>query len=232
MNSTRSQRILSVILKVFFHLLYHRFARFYDVVAWIVSFGRWQDWILAALPYLDGEPILEIGHGPGHLLQALYENHKRAFGLDESWQMNRLAYWRLAEWGRLPDVVNGYAQSLPFPEATFRHVVATFPSEFIFSPNTLSEIYRVLSPEGTLVVLPIALIQGKSWYDRLLQWLNRVSRQAPPDIDDHLLDELSRPFQQASFETTILTPVVRDSQLVLILARKPTQQILQSSPLT
>lgn len=223
MNSSRSQQILSLILKVFFHLLYHQFAWLYDAVAWMVSFGRWQDWILATLPYLEGDPILEIGHGPGHLLQALCEQRKRAFGLDESRQMSRLASRRLVNMGYSHNLVNGYAQFLPFTEASFRHVVATFPSEFIFSSITLSEIYRVLSPEGSLVVLPIALIQGKSWYDRFLKWLYRVSRQAPVNLDNTLLDKLSRPFQQARFETTILTLKVRDSQLVLILARKPAQ---------
>lgn len=223
MNPTHSQRILSAILKVFFHLLYHQFARLYDAVAWMVSFGRWQDWILATLPYLDGDTILEIGHGPGHLLQALCKIHKQVFGLDESWQMNRLASGSLVSAGCSLNIVNGYAQFLPFPSASFRHVVATFPSEFIFSPITLSEISRVLSSEGTLVVLPTALIQGKSCFDRFLRWLNRVSRQAPPDLDNLLLEDLSRPFQRAGFETTILTPAVRDSKLVLILARKPTQ---------
>lgn len=232
MKPSLSHRILSAILKVFFYLLYHQFAWLYDAVAWLVSFGRWQDWILAPLPHLRDDPILEIGHGPGHLQQALYENHMKAYGLDESRQMCRMAYKRLSRCGYQPCIVNGYAQNLPFPPVSFSHVVATFPSEYIFSQKTLSEIYRVLSPEGSLVVLPTALILGKGWIDRFLRWLNHISRQAPPSLNDLFLEELSRPFRQAGFETTLLTPVIHDSQIVLILARKPSLSSTESPPPT
>jgi ubiquinone/menaquinone biosynthesis C-methylase UbiE len=214
-------RILSVILKIFFSLLYHQFAWSYDAVAWLVSFGRWQGWILSTLPYLTGDKILEIGHGPGHLQKALFAVGKQPIGIDESYSMNSLASRRLTKAGKSGLIINGYAQYMSFSDNAFDQVVATFPTEYIFEPTTLSEIRRVLTPGGMLVVLPIALIIGKSGRDRALAWLFRLTRQAPAHIDQNLLDNLAEPFNKAGFFTTSLAPIVSDSQLVIILAQKP-----------
>ena len=42
--------------------------------------------------------------------------------------------------------VCGLAQSLPFPCDYFDSIVATFPSGYVFDPNTLAEVKRVLRP--------------------------------------------------------------------------------------
>jgi len=88
----------------FFNLLYHPFAWTYDLVAAIVSLGRWQDWLMQAMPYLSGR-VLEIGFGPGHLQVALNEAGMQAFGLDESRQMGRQARRRLWQ-GEVPATPN------------------------------------------------------------------------------------------------------------------------------
>jgi len=54
-----------------FHLLYHEAAWAYDAVAAAVSLGQWRAWGAAALPFLPGPRVLELGHGPGHMLIAL-----------------------------------------------------------------------------------------------------------------------------------------------------------------
>ena len=56
----------------FFHLLYHQLAWAYDAVSAAVSLGRWQDWGAAALPFVNGASVLELGHGPGHLLSLIH----------------------------------------------------------------------------------------------------------------------------------------------------------------
>ena len=43
-----------------FRLLYHELAWSYDLVAWLVSCGQWQNWGRAALPYLVGECVLGV----------------------------------------------------------------------------------------------------------------------------------------------------------------------------
>jgi ubiquinone/menaquinone biosynthesis C-methylase UbiE len=79
------------ILRLFFRLLYHQFAFAYDLVAAAVSFNRWKDWVVSVIPFIEGNRVLEIGHGPGHLQRILLSLDLMAIGIDESAQMGRLA---------------------------------------------------------------------------------------------------------------------------------------------
>src|SRR5437667_8865497 len=62
-------------------------------------------------------------------------------------------------------VLQGSAQRLPFTSASFDTVVSTFPSEYIYDPDTIAEVERVLRPGGRLIVveganlLPIGFLQ-------------------------------------------------------------------------
>jgi 2-polyprenyl-3-methyl-5-hydroxy-6-metoxy-1,4-benzoquinol methylase len=85
------RKFLAVLMRNFFALLYHQFAWTYDFVAAVVSLGMWKQWVSSTLPYLDGPRVLEIGHGPGHLLLALAEKGLKATGLDESRWMGKIA---------------------------------------------------------------------------------------------------------------------------------------------
>src|SRR5215208_4276905 len=78
-------------LPFFFRLLYHQFAFTYDLVAAAVSFNRWKDWVMSVLPFIEGNRVLEIGHGPGHLQRALLSQNLFTVGIDESAQMGYLA---------------------------------------------------------------------------------------------------------------------------------------------
>src|SRR5512132_3245594 len=92
---------MRAILRFFFYLLYHPFAFAYDLVATTVSLGRWKDWVLSVIPFIEGTRILEIGHGPGHLQRNLLSRDLFAVGVDESAQMGRLAGKNLKRWLRL-----------------------------------------------------------------------------------------------------------------------------------
>lgn len=85
-------KLLSIILRIFFRLLYQPFAWSYDLVAFIVSLGMWKEWIYTVLPYISGINILELGHGPGHLLKSLSYSPGIIIGLDNSRQMSHIAY--------------------------------------------------------------------------------------------------------------------------------------------
>jgi ubiquinone/menaquinone biosynthesis C-methylase UbiE len=76
-------------------LLYNELAWAYDLVAWLVSFGQWKVWGRAAIPRLRGPRVLEIAHGPGHLLVAMHRAGLEPVGLDFSPQMGRLARAKL-----------------------------------------------------------------------------------------------------------------------------------------
>lgn len=184
------------ILKTFFYLLYHQFAWTYDWVADIVSIGRWKEWIFLAAPYLQESPILELGHGPGHLQVALHEKGKRIYGIDASRQMIRIAENRLCDSGYSALLVQGKSERLPYSSNNFKYVVATFPSEFIMEPDTLREIWRVLDEEGELIVVAAAWITGDTILDRMAAWLFRVTGQSPREAIFEIQEWYSREFER------------------------------------
>lgn len=214
-------RLIVSSLRIFFRLLYHPFAWTYDFVAAGVSAGQWRSWVASALPYISGPRVLELGFGPGHLQAALHAAGIHVVGLDASRQMAALSFRRIVRLGFNPMLVNGYAQILPFPHSTFDQVVSTFPTDYIFQPDTLAEIHRVLVPGGCLVTIPSAWITGKSLPHRLLAGLFRITHESPPDASPELLQTLRRPFERSGFTTETHLVRLPDSNVLLILARKP-----------
>lgn len=212
--------LLIIFLRPIYYLLYHQLAWTYDLVAAVVSLGQWQDWVRASLPYVEGPSVLELGHGPGHLLVALSEKGYRAFGLDESRFMNRQAGRRLKNASLPIRLSRGYAQSLPFAGKTVQSVVSTFPSEYIFDSDTLKEVCRVLSPGGKFILLPWAWITGGAVLERLAAGLARVTGEAPGTAG-FIPAGLKERFQEAGFEVTWEILHVRSSALLIIIATKP-----------
>jgi ubiquinone/menaquinone biosynthesis C-methylase UbiE len=181
------RRLWRDFLRLFFRLLYNELAWTYDLVAWMVSLGQWNAWGRVAIPYLvphqrprDGQ-VLELAHGPGHLLMAMARHGLNPVGLDLSSHMGRLARRRLKKAGR-PSIplVRGRAQALPFPDSYFERVVAAFPTDFILDPFTLREVARVLRPRGRLVVVAWVWVGGRDLFSRFLRWLYRVTGQGEP----------------------------------------------------
>ena len=80
----RRSGLWSAFIGLTFRLLYQELALTYDVVSWLVSLGQWRQWQLAGLGYLKGERVLELAHGPGHMLVSLLEQGYRITGLDLS----------------------------------------------------------------------------------------------------------------------------------------------------
>ena len=75
-------RALSGLLRLFFYFLYNQFAWLYDFVADTVSLGKWDEWILTVLPYLNGSRFLELGHGTGRLQVEMCRRGMKVIGLD------------------------------------------------------------------------------------------------------------------------------------------------------
>jgi ubiquinone/menaquinone biosynthesis C-methylase UbiE len=167
-------------LRLFFRLLYNELAWSYDVVASLVSRGQWEAWSRRALAHLQGERVLELGHGPGHLLIAMAERGFSPLGLDLSSYMGRRAQQRLRGAGVSIPLVQARAQALPLRDGSLDSAVATFPTDFIADSRTLGEVVRVLEPEGRLVVAVCARFDGKELVSRFLTWLFRATGQSEP----------------------------------------------------
>ncbi len=223
---------MKTLLRLFFHLLYHQFAFTYDWVAGTVSLGRWKDWVLSVVPFVEGRRILEIGHGPGHLHRALAERGLFAVGIDESAQMGRLAKRNLkrslssSEISRdrvyaQINLTRGISQQLPFSNESFETLVATFPSGYIFDTQTLLEAQRVLTRNGQLIILPAATILGRGILDRAMALLFRITGETPPDLAELLRERTKEPFPNAGFEVQIFEVDLRSSRAYIVVATKP-----------
>ena len=227
---------MKILLRFFFRLLYHQFAFTYDLVAAMVSFNRWQDWVTSVIPFIEGSRILEIGHGPGHLQQILFSRNVSAIGIDESTQMGRLAKRNLTRFFTMEtnsnpitqhrayaqiNLTRGIAQQLPFPSESFDTVVSTFPAEYIYDPETLTEAERVLTPAGRFVILPGAVITGRGTRDRALALLFRLTGQTPPDLSEILHQRSKVAFAKAGFQVEVHEIEVKSSLVFIMIATKP-----------
>jgi len=163
-----------------FQLLYNELAWTYDLVAWCVSLGKWRAWGRASIAHLRGKRILELAHGPGHLLMALQQTGFQPVGIDLSPHMSRRAARRLRRAGVNAPLVRCRAQALPFRSGAFDSAVATFPTEYIVDPQTLREVARTTIPEGRLVVVAAAKLGGRGPMPKLIDALYRVTGQSEP----------------------------------------------------
>jgi ubiquinone/menaquinone biosynthesis C-methylase UbiE len=169
-------------IRTFFRLLYHEMAWTYGLVAWLVSFGQWTAWGRTAIPHLRGRRVLELAHGPGHLLVAMSRAGFAPAGLDLSPQMGRLARAKLRGAASPCRLVRARAQALPFRAGSFDSVVSTFPTEFIFDPATLKEMARVMGQGGNAVVV-VGVVFNASLPARLLKQIyDATYQQEPPPL--------------------------------------------------
>ena len=202
-----------------FHLLYTRLAPTYDAVAWAVSFGQWRAWGAAALPYLSGPRVLELGHGPGHMLAMLAGHGYDAAGLDLSPQMGRLARRKRPQ----PCVVRAAAEDAPFAAGSFEGVLATFPTAYITAPATVAAVHRLLRPGGRLVIVPEARLGGPRPLRALVDWLYAFTGQRAAAGDDPAarLAFWSAALSGPGFDVRLYEERVSESFVTVVVAERP-----------
>lgn len=217
------EKTLAYLFSKLFHLLYHSFAWSYDAVAFLVSTGLWKEWVAQSIPYLIGPVVLELGFGPGHLQKMLLAQNLTAYGLDESRQMVEQASRRIAKAQRsMPNhgyakdirLARGLAQHIPFQSGFFNTVVTTFPTPYIFSPETLTEIRRVLASGGSLVVVMSGRITDQAITSRVASLLLLTTGQ-----DEKWYAPWKNRLEEAGFTSQLQWVPARRSQVLILLAR-------------
>lgn len=211
---------MRLLLRIFFRLLYYEFAWTYDLVSWLVSMGQWRAWQRAGLAFLkppaEGAQVLEVGHGPGHMLIALVQAGYRPLGLDLSPHMSGLARRRLRRFGQSPALARARVQALPLTDGQLGNIFSTFPTEYIVDPAALREFARVLRPGGRLVAVPVASITGPAVYDRLADWLFRFTGQSQSTWFEPVLAR----FAAAGLPARIERVNLKRSVVVVIIAER------------
>lgn len=197
-----------------FRLLYNELAWMYDLVAWLVSFGRWKMWGRTALKYVQGQRVLELAHGPGHLLIALKRAGYDTIGIDLSASMSKQAARRLRRADIVVPLVVCRAQALPFRAGSFDSVISTFPTDYMYDPATLHEVVRVTSGRGRWVIVAAARLAGRTPHERLVEWLYRITGQR-----DSMEDEASI-FDALGMPLRIESERIGRSEVTLLIADK------------
>ena len=114
--------------------------------------------------------VLEIGAGTGLNLPH-YRRAGRVVALEPDAALARRLRRRAREAAVPVEVVQGRAEALPFPEASFDHVVASLVLCSVSDVDSaLAEIRRVLRPEGSF-----AFVEHVRGGGRLARWQDRVT---------------------------------------------------------
>ncbi|HYX49021.1 MAG TPA: class I SAM-dependent methyltransferase [Ktedonobacteraceae bacterium] len=152
--------------RLLFETLYKN-AYLYRFASTVPFAGQWRVWQRLLLSRIHGNDVLELGCGLGDLLADMSAAGYLCHAVENSPQMVKAARETLRR--RKLDtnaiVIQGSAQHLPFSNDSFDTVVSTFPSEYIYDPDTVAEVARVLRAGGRFIVieganlLPIGFLQ-------------------------------------------------------------------------
>lgn len=131
---------------------YNRIARFYDAIE-RRNERRFAPMRADLWQRVRGARALEVGVGTGKNMP-FYPPATSMTAIDLAPRMLGQARARAARLGLAVDLREADAQALPFPDASFDTVVATFVFCSVPDPvRGLSEVHRVLRPGGQLLLL-------------------------------------------------------------------------------
>lgn len=191
---------------------YNELAWAFDAVTWLLSGGRWAQWREAALPYLRGGRIVELGAGTGALLHTLAQRGQPAYGLDRSGAMVKLAARRMRRGGWPVRGLQAAAQALPFPTGAVDTLVSIFPAGFLLEASGLREAARVLRAgptPGRLVVVGLCLQSP----ERLMRWAMRLLYGRPPE---GVLADFARQCEAAGLHVVEVAPGRREMPVPIV----------------
>jgi demethylmenaquinone methyltransferase/2-methoxy-6-polyprenyl-1,4-benzoquinol methylase len=134
----------------------------YDRYAAALSFGqdpRWRRFLVSRVDARSSDTVLDVATGTGAVARELLrEKGCTVVGLDQSPEMLAEARRRLPENVAL---VEGTAEQLPFPDASFDALTFTYLLRYVDDPLlTLRELARVVRPGGAIVSLEFGVPRG------------------------------------------------------------------------
>jgi ubiquinone/menaquinone biosynthesis C-methylase UbiE len=143
--------------KLLFETLYKN-RYLYRFASTVPFAGQWRAWQRLVLTRIRGLDVLELGCGLGDLLSDMLKAGYRCHAVEQSPPMVAAArdMLRKRKLGQPSLVIQGSAQGLPFSSNSFDTVVSTFPTEYIYDPDTIAEVERVLRPGGRLIIIESA----------------------------------------------------------------------------
>ncbi len=147
----------------------------YDRLGWLLSFGqdrRWRSAMVERIRAAPGDVVLDVATGTaGVALELRAATGADVVGLDLTGRMLDIAQMKLNGLGETGvHLVQGRAESLPFPDEAFDAVTFTYLLRYVDDPAaTLGELARVLRSGGVLANLEFYVPPSTFW--RALWWL-------------------------------------------------------------
>jgi ubiquinone/menaquinone biosynthesis C-methylase UbiE len=147
----------------------HSTARFYDVLAWLLTFGReraFRERTLDLARIAPGESVLDVACGTGSLALAARRrvgHGGSVSGVDASPEMIAIATRKVGRAGAEVDLQQALAQALPFADASFDAVLGTLMVHHLPGPTRAAfarEARRVLRPGGRILLIDFASRSG------------------------------------------------------------------------
>jgi demethylmenaquinone methyltransferase/2-methoxy-6-polyprenyl-1,4-benzoquinol methylase len=168
--------------------MFNKISKRYDFLNHFLSLGidvLWRKKAIKMLAPYQPSHILDIATGTGDFaLEALKLNPERIIGVDISKGMLEIGRQKIAAKGleNRIDLQYGDSEKLEFPDNKFDSVIVSFGvRNFEDLSKGLKEMYRVLKPSGTVLVLEFSkpqafpLKQLYGWYfNRILPGIGRM----------------------------------------------------------
>lgn len=157
-----------------------------DVFAWIYQYRRDVVWkIVDSLSLPARERMLEVGCGPGLTAIELARRGYSVDALDVAPAMIELTRRLASESGVSVRTLLGDVCRLPFPDGTFRLVLAVGVTEWIYPlAPAIDELARVVAPGGYLIVTTDNRWALYRLFDPVLNpifdWLKKLMRRSDP----------------------------------------------------
>ncbi|HCJ67046.1 MAG TPA: hypothetical protein DHV62_06915 [Elusimicrobia bacterium] len=148
--------------------IFNDLAKRYDFFCQIASFFLDRFWRKRINSLIEpGEIILDLGTGTGELAFGINKAEK-IIGIDFSWEMLKNAQLKNSKPANQHNEVEfiaADAQRIPFPVESFNSVVSGFVFRHLQKNINmiLKEIYRVIKPEGKIIILEFSRPEFAFW---------------------------------------------------------------------
>jgi len=120
----------------------------------------WKRWVVEKARLPDGSFVLDLGCGTLLFEERLRNFNCKFVGLDVTPEMARIGWAKGLT--NVPLVINGDAETLPFPDETFDAAVSCYVPKYVNMTKLAGELARVVKPRARVVLYDFARPGGVS----------------------------------------------------------------------